>query len=55
MRKFNGDLKADFLIGGLEMNDYDVQLLHIPYGPGWNACQIEKLVHQTICNGCYLL
>ena len=53
MRKFNGDLKADSLIGGLEMNDYDVQSLHIPYGPGWDARRIEKLVYQTVCNGCY--
>ena len=53
MRKFNGELKADSLIKGLEMNDYDVQSLHIPYRPGWNTRQIEKLVYQTVCNGCY--
>jgi hypothetical protein len=34
-------------IGGLEMNDYDVVSLHIPYGPGWDARRIEKLVYQT--------
>ena len=49
MRKLKGDLKADSFIGGLEMNDYDVQSLHIPYGPGWDARRIEKLVYQTVC------
>ncbi|KAF9446800.1 ankyrin [Macrolepiota fuliginosa MF-IS2] len=44
-RKFKGDLKGD--AGVLEMNDYDVVSLHIPYGPGWNARRIEKLVYQT--------
>ncbi|KAH9895597.1 ankyrin [Cubamyces lactineus] len=46
-RKMKGDLKADADIGGLEMNDYDVQSLHIPYGPGWDARRIDKLVYQT--------
>ncbi|KDQ65163.1 hypothetical protein JAAARDRAFT_188410 [Jaapia argillacea MUCL 33604] len=46
-RKYKGDLKADTAIGGMEMNDYDVAQLHIPYGPGWNARRIEKLVYQT--------
>ncbi|KAJ3554518.1 hypothetical protein NP233_g12406 [Leucocoprinus birnbaumii] len=45
-RKYKGDLK-DESIGGLEMNDYDVVSLHIPYGPGWDAKRIEKLVYQT--------
>ena len=49
MRKFKGDLKVDSLTGGLEMNDYDVQSLHVPYGPGWDARRIEKLVYQTVC------
>jgi hypothetical protein len=53
MRKYKGDLKANSLTGGLEMNDYDVQSLHIPYGPGWDARRIEKLVYQTVCRGCY--
>ena len=35
-------------IGGLEMNDYDVVSLHIPYGPGWDARRIDKLVYQTV-------
>ena len=50
-RKFKGDLKADTIIGGLEMNDYDVQSLHIPYGPGWDARRIDKLVYQTVRSG----
>ena len=54
MRKFKGDLKADSLTGGLEMNDYDVQSLHLPYGPGWDARRIEKLVYQTVRRSCYI-
>lgn len=46
--KFKGDLKSSTAIGGLEMNDYDVATLHIPYGPGWHARRIEKLVYQTV-------
>ncbi|KAI0824362.1 ankyrin [Trametes gibbosa] len=46
-RKVKGDLKANTDFGGLEMNDYDVQSLHIPYGPGWDARRIDKLVYQT--------
>jgi hypothetical protein len=53
MRKYEGDLKADSLTGGLEMNDYDVQSLHIPYGPVWDARRIERLVYQTVCRGYY--
>jgi hypothetical protein len=30
------------------MNDYDVASLHIPYGPGWDARRIEKLIYQTV-------
>jgi hypothetical protein len=50
-RKYKGDLKEDTTIGGLEMNDYDVASLHIPYGPGWDARRIDKLVYQTV-SGC---
>ncbi|KAJ7066903.1 ankyrin repeat protein [Mycena belliarum] len=47
-RKYKGDLKAEgTALGGLEMNDYDVASLHIPYGPGWDARRIDKLVYQT--------
>ncbi|KAJ8080919.1 hypothetical protein PM082_017754 [Marasmius tenuissimus] len=46
-KQWKGDLKANMAIGGLEMNGYDVVSLHIPYGPGWNAKRIEKLVYQT--------
>ena len=57
MRKYKGDLKAESLTGHgslLEMNDYDVQSLHTPYGPGWDARRIEKLVYQTVC-GMFIL
>ncbi|KAF8169052.1 hypothetical protein K438DRAFT_1730433 [Mycena galopus ATCC 62051] len=47
-RKFKGDLKGEAnALSGLEMNDYDVASLHIPYGPGWDARRIDKLVYQT--------
>ncbi|KAJ7062801.1 ankyrin repeat protein [Mycena amicta] len=46
-RKYKGDLKADTSLSGMEMNDYDVASLHIPYGPGWDARRIDKLVYQT--------
>lgn len=47
-KTLKGDLKADTAIGGLEMNDYDVASLHIPYGPGWDARRIDKLIYQTV-------
>ena len=47
-KKFKGDLKANIDIGGIEMNDYDVQSLHVPYGAGWDARRIDKLVYQTV-------
>ncbi|KAI0668109.1 ankyrin [Trametes maxima] len=46
-KKAKGDLKANADVGALEMNDYDVQALHIPYGPGWDARRIDKLIYQT--------
>ncbi|KAJ7196941.1 ankyrin repeat protein [Mycena pura] len=47
-RKFKGDLKGgDSTLPGIEMNDYDVGSLHIPYGPGWDARRIDKLIYQT--------
>ncbi|KAF7333042.1 Ankyrin repeat protein [Mycena venus] len=47
-RKFKGDLKGEAnALSNLEMNDYDVASLHIPYGPGWDARRIDKLVYQT--------
>ncbi|PBL01634.1 ankyrin [Armillaria gallica] len=42
-RKYKGNLKSTEAISGLEMNDYDVTSLHIPYGPGWDARRIDKL------------
>lgn len=46
-RTYKGDLKEeeDF---GLETNNYNVATLHIPYGPGWDAKRIDKLVYQTV-------
>ncbi|KAI0367118.1 ankyrin [Pilatotrama ljubarskyi] len=41
-KRIKGDLKAN-----MDMNDYDVQSLHVPYGPGWDARRIDKLVYQT--------
>ncbi|PPQ83597.1 hypothetical protein CVT25_006347, partial [Psilocybe cyanescens] len=43
----NGDLKDEKDSGTIEMNDYDVASLHLPYRPGWNARRIDKLVYQT--------
>lgn len=44
-RRYKSDLKTDLI--GLEMNDYDSGVSHIPYGPGWDARRIEGLVYQT--------
>ncbi|KAJ6601282.1 ankyrin repeat protein [Mycena vulgaris] len=44
-RRLQGDLKGELSL--LEMSEYDVVSLHIPYGPGWNARRIDKLVYQT--------
>ncbi|KAI0337566.1 ankyrin [Trametopsis cervina] len=41
-KEYKGDLKDD-VNAGLELSDYDVVSLHIPYGPGWDARRIEKL------------
>ncbi|RXW15843.1 hypothetical protein EST38_g10015 [Candolleomyces aberdarensis] len=46
-RRYKGDLKEEKEIAGLQMNDYDVATLHIPYGPGWDARRIDRLVYQT--------
>ncbi|KAH8995817.1 hypothetical protein EDB86DRAFT_1066941 [Lactarius hatsudake] len=46
-RKYKGDLKTDAVFSGLEMSDYDVVNLHIPYGPGWDARRIERLIYKT--------
>ncbi|KAI0084195.1 hypothetical protein BDY19DRAFT_997912 [Irpex rosettiformis] len=43
---YKGDLK-DEVNAGLELSNYDVVSLHIPYGPGWDARRAEKLVYQT--------
>ncbi|KAL5531740.1 hypothetical protein ACEPAG_4617 [Sanghuangporus baumii] len=46
-RKRKADLKAEEEITGIDMNDYEVAQMHIPYGPGWTAHRIEKLIYQT--------
>ncbi|KAJ8508418.1 hypothetical protein ONZ45_g9303 [Pleurotus djamor] len=47
-RKYKGDLKTEkSILDDLAMNDYDVTSLHIPYGPGWDARRIDKLIYQT--------
>ena len=47
-RRYRGDLKADEVFSGLEMSNYDVANLHIPYGRGWDARRIEKLIYETV-------
>ena len=47
-RRYKGDLKADAVLSGLESSEYDIVNLHIPYGPGWDARRIEKLVYKTV-------
>ncbi|KAI0263726.1 hypothetical protein BC834DRAFT_290264 [Gloeopeniophorella convolvens] len=46
-RVYRGDLKANAAFSGLETSDYDIVNLHIPYGPGWDARRIEKLIYKT--------
>ena len=50
-RWFNGDLKSDAMFSGLELSDYDMVNLHIPYGPGWNTRRIEKHIYKTVSFG----
>ena len=50
-RRHCGDLKADTAFSGLEMSDYDIVNLHIPYGPGWDARRIERLIFKTVSSG----
>ena len=58
-RKCKNDLKSLCELEELDMNDYDVGSLHIPYGPGWDARRIDKLIYQTVrrsflCYPCFL-
>ena len=53
-QKFKGDLKSK-IDASLELSDYDVVSLHIPYGPGWDARRIEKLVYQTVSGFFFLI
>ncbi|KAJ7492098.1 ankyrin repeat protein [Mycena latifolia] len=46
-RRLRGDLKGELSLVEMGVSEYDVVSLHIPYGPGWNARRIEKLVYQT--------
>lgn len=46
-KHYRGDLK-DNANSGIEMSDYDILSLHIPYGPGWDARRVEKLIYQTV-------
>ncbi|PFH47158.1 hypothetical protein AMATHDRAFT_50508 [Amanita thiersii Skay4041] len=46
-RRYPNDLKALNDLEELESNDHGVVLLHIPYGPGWDAQSIDKLIYQT--------
>jgi hypothetical protein len=47
-RRYKGDLKGDAAFSGLELSDYDIVNLHVPYGPGWDARRIEKLIYNTV-------
>jgi hypothetical protein len=47
-KTYKGDLKKNSTDEILEASSYDVVSLHIPYGPGWHAKRIEKLVYQTV-------
>jgi hypothetical protein len=47
-RRYKGDLKADTAFSGLESSDYDIVNLHVPYGPGWDAGRIGKLIYKTV-------
>ncbi len=47
-RRYKGDLKADAAFSELELSDYDTLNLHIPYGQGWDARRIEKLIYRTV-------
>ena len=47
-RGYRGDLKGNQVFSGLEMSDYDIVNLHIPYGPRWDAKRIETLIFKTV-------
>ena len=32
----------------VEMNNYDAKSLRIPYGIGWDARRIERMIYQTV-------
>jgi hypothetical protein len=47
-RLVKGDLKAaEEQFGGLTSSDYGTTAFHIPYGPGFDAKRLEKLIYKT--------
>lgn len=44
------DERLELLAEGpeVEQSDYDVPNLFIPYGPGWTAKRIEKLIYEMV-------
>lgn len=46
----SNDLKADESLNALELSNYDVKLLHLPYGPGWTAQRTERLIYKNVCS-----
>lgn len=47
-QRHKGDLKADTPFSELESSDYNTVHLHVPYGRGWDAKRIEKLIYKTV-------
>ncbi|KAG8785845.1 hypothetical protein FRC15_000608 [Serendipita sp. 397] len=47
-KKVKGDLKAEMeMFGGLNPSDYGTQSFHIPYGPGFDAKKLIKVIYST--------
>jgi hypothetical protein len=53
-RKYIGDLKVNEVFSGLEMSDYDIVNLHIPYGPRWDAKRIETIIFKAVSSAGFL-
>ena len=51
---YRGDLKGNQVFSGLEMSDYDVVNLHIPYGLRWDAKRIETLIVKAVSSAVFL-
>ncbi|KAH7108180.1 ankyrin [Auriculariales sp. MPI-PUGE-AT-0066] len=43
LKKYKGDIKTDK--SGLEISSYESVVLHLPYGPKYDAARIEKIVY----------